>query len=371
MSKKNQNKNVFYNRKPILKTGAHYNIIFGERSNGKTYAFLEYALEEYVNHGSEAAYIRRYREDFTGKRGQQLFSGLTANGAVERITGGEWTTVYYYASRWYLCRYDEKDIRITDERPFMYGFELTGMEHEKGSGYPHVRTVILDEFISRMGYLPDEFVLFMNVLSTIIRRRDDVKIFMLGNTVNKYCPYFAEMGLKHIRDMKQGTIDTYELTTANGPLRIAVEYCAATDVKSKPSSKYFAFDNAKLKMITSGTWELDFYPHCPYRYRPKDILFTYFICFDGEMLQCEIVLVDGHYFTFIHRKTTELKNEDSDIVFSDKFDSRPNWISRINKPTNAVTKKIAGFFTEGKVFYQDNEVGDIVHNYLVWCVKRK
>ena len=36
---------------------------------------------------------------------------------------------------------------------------------------------------------------FMNVLSTIIRDRENIKIFMLGNTVNKYCPYFDEMGL--------------------------------------------------------------------------------------------------------------------------------------------------------------------------------
>ena len=64
--------------------------------------------------------------------------------------------------------------------------------------------------------------MFANVLSTIIRHRNDVKIFMLANTVNKYCPYFKEMGLKHITEMKQGSIDIY--TYGSSDLRVAVEY---------------------------------------------------------------------------------------------------------------------------------------------------
>ena len=58
--------------------------------------------------------------------------------------------------------------------------------------------ILFDEFITRSMYLPDEFVIFTNVLSTIIRDRNNVKIFMCGNTVNKYCPYYKEMGLNNV-----------------------------------------------------------------------------------------------------------------------------------------------------------------------------
>ena len=54
------------------------------------------------------------------------------------------------------------------------------MEHDKSNSYPSINTVIFDEFLTRRFYVPDEFILFMNVLSTIIRLRDNVKIFMLG-----------------------------------------------------------------------------------------------------------------------------------------------------------------------------------------------
>lgn len=371
--KKKQETQEYYTLAPILKEKAHYNIIIGERSNGKTYSVLQKIVNDYANKGHQAALLRRMQEDFIGKRGAGLFEPLIDNGEIEKATGGAWTSVYYYASRWFLCKYEEdkkgNTERITDTQPFMYGFALSQMEHEKGTGYPNVKTIVFDEFITRMAYLRDEFVLFMNTLSTIIRSRDDVTIFMLGNTVNKYCPYFDEMGLRHIKEMKQGEIDVYQLKHSSGQiLKVAVEYCKPFE-KGKKSDFYFAFDNQKLEMITTGVWEIDIYPHCPYRYKPKNVLFTYFIEFDSEMLQCEVVQVDDVCFTFIHRKTTPLKHPDTDLVFTTRYDARPNYRRRLTRPRLDIERKIAEFYTTDKIFYQDNEVGELVRNYLLWCNK--
>ena len=362
-----------YSLLPILKEKAHYNLIIGERSNGKTYSVLYYILEQYTSKHHQGAYIRRMQEDFIGKRGASLFSPLVENGVIKQLTDDKYDDVYYYASRWYLCKYVEtengKINRIQDPDPFMYGFAISQMEHEKGNGYPNIKTIVFDEFITRQAYLRDEFVLFMNTLSTIIRSRDDVKIFMLGNTVNKYCPYFDEMGLKHIREMKQGEIDIYQLKHSSGKvLRVAVEYCKPFK-KGKRSDFYFAFDNNKLEMITGGVWEIDIYPHCPYRFKPKDIIFTYFIQFDDNLLQCEIVQVNDVMFTFIHRKTTELKDPNNELIYSIKFDARPNWRRKITKPILPIEHKLLEFYKADKVFYQDNEVGEIIRNYLIWCGK--
>ena len=40
-------KQKFYSLKNILSKDAQYNIIFGERSNGKTYSVLKYGLEKF------------------------------------------------------------------------------------------------------------------------------------------------------------------------------------------------------------------------------------------------------------------------------------------------------------------------------------
>ena len=356
-----------YNLNNILKKNAYYNMIIGERSNGKTYSCLYYGLKNYCKTGKQTAIVRRFDTDFIGKRGSVYFDNLVSNGEIEKLTNGLWTGVHYFASKWYLCTYDPDGNRITDEKPFAFGFAISQMEHDKSTSYPDVTTVVFDEFISRTSYLNDEFVLFMNVLSTIIRHRTDVKIFMIGNTVNKYCPYFNEMGLKHIKNMEQGTIDLY--TYGSSDLTVAVEYCSPISKDGKPSDVYFAFDNPKLQMITGGTWELDIYPHCPCKYNTKDIMFTYFIKFDDELLQCEIVFVDNNMFTFIHRKTTPLKDENNDIIYTPEFDARPNFRRNITRPQDKIDMKVVEFFKKDKVFYSDNEVGEIVRNYLLWCKK--
>lgn len=360
----------YYDLNPILKLDADYNIIFGERSNGKTYAVLKYMLERYVEHNIQGALIRRWRDDFIGKRGASMFDALVVNNEISKLTKGEYTDVYYFSGRWYLCRYEENN-RVTDDKPFCYGFALTTMEHDKSTSYPEIGTIFFDEFLTRSGFLPDEFVLYMNTLSTIIRRKTEVngqkiRIFMCGNTVNMYCPYFTEMGLKHIKDMEIGKIDIYNYGESN--LKVAVEYVKATK-NGKPSDKYFAFNNPKLKMISSGTWEIGLYPHCPTKIKPKDIIFTYYIVFDSDLLECNVVRTDSLYFTFIHRKTSELEERPNDLIYSTEYDARPNFRRKITRPRTDIERRIAEFYIKDKIFYDSNETGEIIRNYLMWCGK--
>ena len=361
-------KNKYYSLDAILSKNAVYNVIFGERSNGKTTSVQEYALKEYVKNRSQLAVIRRWSDDFIGKRGQMMFAGLEHDGngenKVAKITEGEWTGIYYYASKWYLCRYDEDGKREVSEDPFAFGFSITAQEHDKSTSYPRIRTILFDEFLTRTMYVNDEFILFMNTLSTIIRQRSDVKIFMLGNTVNKFCPYFGEMGLKHIRDMKPGSIDIY--TYGDSKLTVAVEY-VKPNKQGKQSDFYFAFDNPKLQMITGGAWEIDIYPHLPMKYEHKHVMFEYFIQFDGEILHAEIIEKDHCLFTFLHKKTTPVKDPGKDLVFSPDRSPLPNWTQNFFKPNNKLHERVLQIWKTDKVFYADNETGEVMRNYLQYC----
>lgn len=368
----------YYNLKNILEKNAVYSMIIGERSNGKSYAALYYALENFIFKQSQTAIIRRWKEDITGRRAAQVFENLNANNCVIDLCrkykkikdNGEplYTGITYFAGKWFCCSYDDdgKPVYNRETDCIAYAFALSDMEHDKSLSYPHIKTIIFDEFITKNVYLQDEFILFMNTVSTIVRRRTDVKIFMLGNTVNKYCPYFDEMGLKHISKMEQGSIDLYNY--GDSKLSVAVEYCASIKNKKSENNFYFAFNNPKLHMITNGAWELAIYPHCPQKYKPKNVLFHYFIEFQEELFQCEIVMVDNNnMFTFIHRKTTPLQNDSKDLIYSLEFTAKMNYNRNILKPINKIQKKILWFFKLDKVFYQDNSVGDSIANYLKIC----
>lgn len=359
-------KSKFYSLSKIKKRNATYNVIFGERSNGKTYACLVECLKLYKKEGKQFAYVRRWQADIRGQRARSIFSGVVDNGEISKIFGDEYTGIYYFGGKYYLCSYDENGKAVySDTDCIGYAFSLADNEHNKSNSFPRVGIIVFDEFLTKGLYLPDEFVTFMNTVSTIVRQRTDVKIYMLGNTVNKYCPYFQEMGLDHIKEMKPGTIDVY--TYGDSELKVAVEY-TATNVTKKANNFYFAFNNPKLKMITGGAWELDIYPHCPIKYKPKNIIFTYLICFNGETYQADIIDKEPNYFTFIHIKTTPIKDTDKDLIYTaDDFVPKLNYNRNILKPINALQERIKWFFVTDRVFYQDNSVGDAIHNYLNIC----
>ena len=355
----------YYSLNKINKKNATYNVIFGERSNGKTYATLKQVLDNYFSDGSQFAYIRRWSVDVQPKRMNNLFNAIIEDGYLEKLSGGKFTAIFYRTGRFYLCTYNDKGKPIYNEEDIIgYAFSLSENEHNKANSYPKVTNIIFDEFLTNKIYLPDEFILFMNTVSTIVRQRTNVKIYMLGNTVNKYCPYFKEMGLTNILSMKQGSIDIY--TYGETRLKVAVEY-ADSKKKFKKNNFYFAFNNPKLKMITGGAWELNIYPHAPVKWLPKNIIFTYFIDFNDSIYQCEIINKDNNVFTYIHEKTTPVKNPDKDIIYTLEYNPKINYNVNILKPLNDYQNKITWFFTHDRVYYQNNNVGDAINNYLKIC----
>ena len=80
----------FYSTQKIDRKNATYNIIFGERSNGKTYALLKKGIQNYFKNGGQLAYVRRWKEDITGRRASRLFSGINENDEVRKISKGDY-----------------------------------------------------------------------------------------------------------------------------------------------------------------------------------------------------------------------------------------------------------------------------------------
>ena len=374
----------------LLENYTEYYMMLGERSDGKTYIVLEMILYLYLKYGFTGALIRRWETDIKGATGLSLIKNLIGtnqiviertkgkwDNAVQEMSNGKFDTIVYKSRCYYLGKStineNGKRETICEQNPFLNVFALSQEEHNKGGGFESIKIILFDEIISRDSYLIDEFVAYMNTLSTIIRRRDDVTIFMCGNTINRYSPYFDEMGLKHVKNQQSGTIDTYEYIHEDPESHektishLQVELIDYVSKEHKKSNKYFCFDNPKIKMITDGKWEMSIYPRCPNHYLPKDVKYRYFIIFDNEKFMCEIVLLRDNTFTFIHPHTKDIKIKNDTLIFDLNGEINPHIRKRITKPFDELGKLIASYFTKDLVCYSSNAVGESIRNYIEQC----
>ena len=185
---------------------------------------------------------------------------------------------------------------------------------------------------------------------------------MLGNTVNKYCPYFTELGI-NIENLKQGNVDLYHYGSSE--LLLAIEYCNDGIKQKKESNKYFAFNNPRLNMIKSGQWELDIYPHLPpsYKIKDNDILFSFYVLFVDKIIQGDIIQQGTDLFLFFHYKTTDIKDKENSLIYSLNNNVQINYRKNLLRGIGKIENKINTLFAMNKVFYQNNEIGEIIHNY--------
>lgn len=363
---------VPYRLDEILEIVAQYYMIYGERSNGKTYQVLEKCLYDAYHTGAQFAYIRRQEEDIKGRRGEMLLNAFEENHSIEAMTGGEWDGIKYYGRAWYWTRTEvinDRFVTTKSDNPIGFAFALSASQHDKGASYRGVKTIVFDEFISRPEdpYFPNEFVLFMNTLSTIIRDRNDVTIFMLGNTVNKYCPYFNEMGLTHAKELGAGQIEVYKYgddTKKKKALRVAVEH-TRPNAKGKLSDVYFAFDNPKLKMITSGEWEIAPYPRTPYKYKSTEILARCFLKWDREVMKIDLVEHEDDLFVNVSPRLMPIP--DDAIVYTNEPNPSPRYRNKITQPVWPFEKLMLVLLQQDKWFYATNPTGELVANYLNYC----
>ena len=370
-------KSGFFDPTQLLSLDTLYFVVFGERSNGKTFAVLVIAFIRYVLYGEKFAYLRRWDLDLTPRRLESLFGALKKFELIEFLTDGEYEFVHCFQRCFYLGRWpsdEEFDACnathggvpcIREPDPFCFAFALNNMEHDKGGNQPaDITTIIFDEFMSRQRYLTDELTLFSNCISSIKRDDGRFKVWMLGNTVTTYCPYFREMGLKHITEMKKGETQTYQ--GSDPSTTIAVHWAGSPDGDAKAEiNKFFAFDNPRLKMITEGSFETAEYPKCPRELDEEHLAFIFFLCFDNDIIQGNIYSYDEGEFIFWNPKTTPLRYPDEDLIYSDQYDWRSNYRSSFKNPQTREEAALIELINRDKMFFADNQTGETLRNFIL------
>ena len=350
-------KSLFYNSKKIDDTESIYRLIIGQRSNGKTYAFCEKCLAEYLNSGRPSAYIRRYAEDIKPKNIENLFNPHN----ISKLTKGKYNAVQYRSNSFFFVYKDSNgNTKTKDKKFFCKCFALNNWEHAKGQDSGEFKFICFDEFISRTGYIYNEFTHFQNLLSSIIRSREDVIIYMLANTVSKFCPYFADMKID-IEKINQGEI--HVLQDESGKNFIAVEYCQTNENVKTKTVKYFNFDTAGSKMITTGEWEIPSYPHLYFEYDKSYVVYSFYIDMKNIKLNCDILQYGDNLLLYIYPMTKIKDINSNDLWF---IDNPKNLLHQnvIGAGGLKIHKLIKFLIDEKRVYFSDNFTGDKFYNLI-------
>ena len=239
-------KSIYWNIQKILGFKADFNLVIGQRGNGKTFGVLKYFLEFYKKFKKRFCYIRRWDEDIKAYRMEQLFAPF--RNLIDELFGPDFS-IEYRNHKFYLVNGNGVKVDTIG-----YVLSLSSSHHTKSISYTNVGNILYDEFIRMSGEqeLKDELSRFDNTLSTIIRGDNtNVVIWMLANTVSKYSPYFLRFGID-INKVEQGSIVKKDIKLETGDtLKVALEYCEFNKEASEKISKYST--NA---MIKSGKWEI-------------------------------------------------------------------------------------------------------------------
>lgn len=349
-------KQNYYSLKNILKENCEYNLLLGERSNGKSYAVKHHCINDFLTTGSKFIYLRRYTVETKNNMVEAYFNDVD----VEKVTKGKYDTISVYRSSIYFCHYNEKDQLIRDVEIGMV-MALSISTHYKSMSLLEYKNVIFEEFITTSTYLPNETAMLQQLISTIARR-NRIKVFLIGNTISRLCPYFNEWQLFNIPNQKQGTIEIYHMNTTQKNddgsdviVNIAVELCENSGNNSK------MFFGIQSHSIVNGTWETDEQPHIPYEYEECEILYQFAVKRHNMSYLCNVMKYNSDMFIYVYPISKRIKCK---RIIQEEYNPNMMITTKLIELTRG--DKISKVLIKlGKICYSDNLTGTEFKNNVL------
>lgn len=275
-----------------------YNMLISKRGVGKTTSVILLGLILYKLYGVQIQYIRQTEDMTAPKVAQELMSTILACGYIEKLTNGRWNYAYYYGKKWVYANIDSNG-KIVEKTDIHFCYVLSvdkSFDYKSSLNAPRGDLIVYDEFIGKR-YYPNEFIYFLDILSTIIRKRSGVLIAMLSNAIDEYSEYFDEFEInEEIRQMKKGDCRICE---SSGGTRVYVELIDHHDKNAaRLNREYFGFKNPRLYAITgAGEWNVPLCKHYDLEDDPEVIDKSHYIKMGLNLLCLELCYSEkyGHH----------------------------------------------------------------------------
>lgn len=348
-----------YNLHEMLKTACQWNGILSERSNGKSFAVMQYCFKDAIEDDREFALIYRMQNEITKADLDDYFTDAGLLKWLKKETGFDGVEADRFSKELFFFEYDADGKRLRGKRCGR-AFAIETQRSKKSKHFDYIYNAIFEEFITDEPYLPNEWVKFNNLLSTIFRKRTDVKVFLLGNTVSRECPYLSEFGVD-IFKIKKNSINVAELRKADGEkIRFAFEWAEA---KTEEAGIFFG---KASKEIVSGEWSADEYPHLFVPLKDTEILYTFYMINNlGNSWKCVLFLHKDKRFVYVYPYDRDEVQYVVNDVFTDALTEdlmlKNNYFIH---PKKKIHKRILEIWKAGRFLYSTNLCGTEFNNSL-------
>lgn len=344
-------KRTYYNISNLLKTNAQWLMLLGQRANGKSYQVKKTVLEDAYKGKGYFVYLRRYKADLK----QSFVTAYFEDMPISKITNGEYDTVRAINGSIYFVALDETG--DTSNRKLIGRYcALNEAVRYKSQVFKDYTSIVYEEFITDDIYLNDEPRLLQQFVSTVARL-DKIRVFLVGNTLSRVCPYFSEWCLEGVLKQKQGTIELYHYHTEQDiTVTIAVEYCANTNNENA------MFFGQSAKQIITGEWDVKELPKLPRAQYEYEKLYEVKLIYQSFKFCIELLVEpnDGGLLLFVYPLTTDRKIY---RIITDTFSDLPNVTSRLDKDRKAELLMIKCFMLN-KICFSDNLTGSDFYKVL-------
>ena len=136
-------KSIYWNIQKILNTKADFNLVIGQRGNGKTFGVLKYFLQVYKKTKKRFCYVRRWEEDIKAHKMELLFTPF--RDVIDELFGEQYSIIYKN-HKFLLVNENGTCVDVLG-----YVLSVSASSHTKSVAYVNVANILYDEFIKMAG----------------------------------------------------------------------------------------------------------------------------------------------------------------------------------------------------------------------------
>lgn len=331
----------------------------GGKGIGKTFGFIRYFLEQFLNDKGYLRYVRRYRDSIAPKAIMSLLEPQRQN--IINLTKGKYNSYKYYQNRFWLTKVDkEGEVEHTMSKPFIICSAINAVESYTGADEGLCCGILFDEFLSRERCVSKEYESLMILHSNCWRNRgNEMPLVLIGNTFTRNSTLARDFGI-NLYQVPENSVTVFK--GKKNKVIAVVERCADTVLLQTAANDYYdRYNDGRLNMITSNGWALPDYPRISKRYAEAGTVIFDALCVYEKNFSMKVITYKSYDFVYISDENSSL----IDCTITTK--TTPLHSDLINYFPNDVFifKYIAKLIARGQIFFEHGDNGEMFRDFML------